>query len=389
MSSADCRSANRARGSTNKNPHAVSSTRVEEILLTQTKTLNRVEVRITIRTSEVAEQAVALADHHHEAAAVVHVLLVLTQVRRDLLDARSQQSDLDFRATGVAFAASELFDNLGCFFTGQWHGSFLPSRSRMHGTFRTALAAKPVGAPTLAGLKIIDLWNPRTQFFGLCESWIRILRSLFLSQNRSILQVGDDSKNQATRFRDNRFSMNRSQPTILTELLVLQAQSGSRRAMNQLVELWTPKLARRAYRLTQDHEGVQEVIQESWIGIARGIARLRDPSRFGAWSLRIVHNQSADWIRKRARDRRNTLQQMENGSKSEATDHPSTEETELIRIAVSTLDPKLREVVYLFYMDQCTIEQIAIVLNIPQGTAKTRLARARSILKSQLERSTQ
>lgn len=259
----------------------------------------------------------------------------------------------------------------------------------MPGTFRAAIAAKPVGAPLLVGRQIIDLWNPRTQFFGLIELRNRILEAGFLPQNRSILQVGDDPKNQATGFRDNRFSMNRSQSTILTELLVLQAQSGSRRAMNQLVELWTPKLARRAYRLTQDHEGVQEVIQETWIGIARGIARLRDPSRFGAWALRIVHNQSADWIRERAQERRHTLQTKEHGSQSDATDPHSTEETELIRIAVSTLDPKLREVVYLFYMDQCTIEQIAIVLNIPQGTAKTRLARARSVLKSQLERSTQ
>ncbi len=258
----------------------------------------------------------------------------------------------------------------------------------MHRTFRTALAAKPIGYPPLVGRQIIDLLNPRTQFFRLNELWIRTMDTRFLSQNRSFLQVDDDSKNQATGFQDNRFSMNRSQSAILTELLVLQAQSGSRRAMNQLVELWTPKLARRAYRLTQDHEGVQEVIQESWIGIARGIARLRDPSRFGAWALRIVHNQSADWIRERALHRRHTLQTKEHASKSNQTDHPSTEETELIRIAVSTLDPKLREVVYLFYMDQCTIEQIAIVLNIPQGTAKTRLARARSILKSQLERST-
>ena len=59
-----------------------------------------------------------------------------------------------------------------------------------------------------------------------------------------------------------------------------------------------------------------------------------------------------------------------------------------IRTAVSTLDPKLREVVYLFYMDHCTIQQVAAVLNIPVGTAKTRLARARALLKPMLERST-
>ncbi len=175
--------------------------------------------------------------------------------------------------------------------------------------------------------------------------------------------------------------MTHSQPRILTELLVLQAQSGSEQALAQLVELWTPPLARRAHRLTRDLEGTSEVMQESWIGIARGIGRLRDPSRFGAWSFRIVHNQAADWIRARAADRRNTT-----GPNPALTDLPAVDpdqypSSEQIRIAVSRLDPKLREVVYLFYMDQCTIEQIAIVLGIPSGTVKTRLTRARRELK--------
>jgi RNA polymerase sigma factor (sigma-70 family) len=178
--------------------------------------------------------------------------------------------------------------------------------------------------------------------------------------------------------------MNHSQPLILTELLVLQAQSGSRRAMNQLVEVWTPTLARRAYRLTQDHEGTHEVLQESWVGIARGIGRLREPSRFGPWSLRIVHNKAADWIGTRAADRKITparVADMPDVSDEQEGESRNAESTELIRIAVSKLDSKLREVVYLFYMDQCTIEQIAFVLKIPAGTVKTRLTKARNELK--------
>ncbi len=178
--------------------------------------------------------------------------------------------------------------------------------------------------------------------------------------------------------------MTQSQPIILTELLVLQAQSGSEQAMGQLVELWTPPLARRAFRLTQDHEGTSEVMQESWVGIARGIGRLRDPARFGAWSFRIVHNRAADWIRARDANRRNTAGPNPALAHLPAADPEQDPSSEQIRVAVSRLDPKLREVVYLFYMDQCTIEQIAIVLGIPSGTVKTRLTRARSELKQYL-----
>lgn len=180
--------------------------------------------------------------------------------------------------------------------------------------------------------------------------------------------------------------MTRTQPTILSEYLVLDAQSGSNDALSQLVEMWTPRLTNRAYRLTGDHEGTRDVMQESWIGIAKGLRSLRDPSHFGGWSHRIVQHKAADWIKQQSKDRSlNTrLQETAPNAPETTNDH-----AQAIRIAIGHLDPKLREIVYLFYMDNCTLEQIAIVLNIPPGTAKTRLSKARTLLKHQLERSTQ
>lgn len=179
------------------------------------------------------------------------------------------------------------------------------------------------------------------------------------------------------------------QHAILSELLVLQAQSGSSEALAQLAELWTPRLRSRAYRLTQDREATTEILQESWVAIARGLRSLREPARFGPWAYRIVHNKAADWIKARSLNRSTHQQHSEETPNPTAnpsvSDGSVSEDSALqIRIAVSGLDPKLREIVYLFYMDQCTIEQIAIVLKLPIGTVKTRLTRARKQLKSQL-----
>ena len=182
--------------------------------------------------------------------------------------------------------------------------------------------------------------------------------------------------------------MHRTQSTILSEFLILDAQHGNKDALAQLVTLWTPRLTQRAFRLTGDADGASEVMQESWIGIAKGLRTLRDPSRFAGWAYRIVQYKAADWIQQRIRDRDlNTNLHTTAGSQSDCD--PPENHAEVIRAAIAQLDPKLREVVCLFYMDQCTIEQIAIVLNIPLGTAKTRLSRARDLLKSKLERSTQ
>ena len=181
--------------------------------------------------------------------------------------------------------------------------------------------------------------------------------------------------------------MTRSQSAILSELLVLQAQSGSDEALTQLVELWNPRLRSRAYQLTLDREGTNEVLQDTWIGIAHGLRSLRNPERFGPWAYRIVHYKSSDWIQNRVRDR--SVSRVPLSHCSDTDDYSASDSAHTIRQAVSGLEPKLREVVYLFYMDHCTIEQIAIVLGIPIGTAKTRLACARTLLKTQLERSIQ
>ncbi len=176
----------------------------------------------------------------------------------------------------------------------------------------------------------------------------------------------------------------RQPANILSELLVLQAQGGSDSALSQLVDIWTPRLKARAYRLTFNSDGACEVVQEAWIGIARGLRTLRDPSRFGVWSMRIVHHKAGDWIKVQSKHRALKSRLRDTHAKPNPADDEDIGQA--IREAIGHLDPKLREVVYLFYMDNCLLDQIAAALEIPVGTAKTRLMRARTQLKPILEK---
>ena len=179
---------------------------------------------------------------------------------------------------------------------------------------------------------------------------------------------------------------------ILTELLVLQAQSGNQEALTQLIHIWTPKLTLRAAKLSQCTDATSEIVQESWIGIARGLRSLKDPARFGPWTMRIVHHKAADWIKAQTKQRALNAQLQNSSALQSQPDQPDQDQAHQIRTAIGHLNPKLRELVYLFYMDNLTLEQIALTLNIPLGTAKTRLKRARNqlkpILEQLLERST-
>ena len=63
----------------------------------------------------------------------------------------------------------------------------------------------------------------------------------------------------------------------------------------------------------------------------------------------------------------------------------SKEEKEFIRVAVEALAWKYRLVVYLFYMEDMKITQISKILKIPEGTVKSRLFKAKKVLKKELE----
>ncbi len=58
---------------------------------------------------------------------------------------------------------------------------------------------------------------------------------------------------------------------------------------------------------------------------------------------------------------------------------------EMVRKAVAGLDEKYRIPIYLFYTEQLTVEEISKILKLPQGTVKTRLFKARKLLKKELE----
>src|SRR5262245_7549520 len=90
---------------------------------------------------------------------------------------------------------------------------------------------------------------------------------------------------------------------VLTELLVLRAQAGRRDAVGLLVRAWHDRLWRYARRQTGSDDAANDVLQDAWTDIARGLPRLDDPARFGAWAYRIVSRRCALWIRKQQRRR--------------------------------------------------------------------------------------
>lgn len=167
----------------------------------------------------------------------------------------------------------------------------------------------------------------------------------------------------------------------LEDYLVASARVGDRKAMELLAERWDPKLRAHAHRLLGDPEQAREAVQESWAEIVRGLARLRDHAAFPAWAYRIVSRNCAKGIARAQRRRRlvEALATEPAAEPAEPTDY------ERLRSAVRALPPEQRAAVALFYFENLSIADIAIALDVPAGTVKTRLMHARRKLRNTLE----
>lgn len=172
----------------------------------------------------------------------------------------------------------------------------------------------------------------------------------------------------------------------LDEYLVLLSQAGSTDAMDGLARRWTPRLLRYATRVLGGSgdapETARDVVQETWIGAIRGLRGLRDPAQFPAWIYGIATRKCADAIRTNSRRRKFDAQNAAGGSGQEPGVGPEHQID--LASAIRELPPMHRAVVHLFYRVEMSVDEIASILEIPEGTVKSRLHHARAAIKRQL-----
>lgn len=167
---------------------------------------------------------------------------------------------------------------------------------------------------------------------------------------------------------------------LFDEMLVVMAQSGDRRALEQLFRRWNPRLARAARRYCGQNEAALDLAQDCWIGIVRRLDSLRDPARFRSFAFAVLHRRGADHLRKVYRERAAMAEQ-------EADTAPASAPSGQIAIAqaFAALPPDQRLAAHLHFVEGLTLAEIAEVQSIPEGTAKSRLFHARRKLKAALD----
>jgi RNA polymerase sigma-70 factor (ECF subfamily) len=167
------------------------------------------------------------------------------------------------------------------------------------------------------------------------------------------------------------------------ELLAVRCQLGEAAAFDELIARWHPPLWSFIRRLVGDDDRAQEIVQEAWLRILRGLPRLRDGARLRAWLFGIARRTLMDRLRyEYAAAPTVDIDVDDVASDLAAPDDP--ENLQQLEAALADLPPVEREVVTLFYFEELSLNEVADVLNIPVGTVKSRLFRAKRLLRHNL-----
>ncbi|MEU7853220.1 RNA polymerase sigma factor [Nonomuraea sp. NPDC049141] len=163
------------------------------------------------------------------------------------------------------------------------------------------------------------------------------------------------------------------------ELLVVRCQLGERAAFTELVAAWHVPVWRYVRRML-DADRADDVTQEIWLAVIRGLPRLKDPGRFTPWLFTIARRAVT-----------NRLREQYGEAEAPAPPEPVAEDsiTALVDHAelvtgLSGLPALEREILVLFYLEDLSLEDCAEICAVPVGTVKSRLNRARRLLREHL-----
>jgi len=201
-----------------------------------------------------------------------------------------------------------------------------------------------------------------------------MLGSRLIARARTFLRPGS-SFNQTTSIS----MMNQAEH----DLLVMDAQNGSRMALDSLVRHHHRNLLRFAYSLCRETALAQDAVQDAWIRVAGRLRSLDDPRAFRGWVYHAVRWRVFDLLKRSDRGGR-AMESAEAEVETPAGDEDRDRRIDL-GAAIAELPDADRETLQLFYVSGLTVPEIVVVLNIPAGTVKSRLHRARNQLRQHFE----
>ena len=164
---------------------------------------------------------------------------------------------------------------------------------------------------------------------------------------------------------------------------IKRAMNGDKQAFINIIEKYKIALYKVIKAILQNEDDVCDAMQETLIDIYENIHKLQKEKYFKTWATRIAINECYHIIRKQ-KINQDKIVKIQTETVAQEKENSSIEKTD-IEIAISKLDKDLRVVVVMYYYNNLKVNDIAEVLQIPAGTVKSRLSRARESLYESLK----
>lgn len=180
-------------------------------------------------------------------------------------------------------------------------------------------------------------------------------------------------------------------------LIVQQVQAGDKKAFNLLVSKYHRRVGRLLTRMLRNQDDIDDVVQETFIKAYRAIGNFRGESAFYTWVYRIAINSAKNLLLSQGRRpialEENGDEDSETFEDNSALSHSDTPESlyqsrqiaEAVNEAMQALPVELREAIVMREIDGLSYEEIALAMDCPIGTVRSRIFRAREAISQKIK----
>ncbi|MCD8185919.1 MAG: RNA polymerase sigma factor [Rikenellaceae bacterium] len=176
---------------------------------------------------------------------------------------------------------------------------------------------------------------------------------------------------------------------LMDDTIIQQVLDGDAEAFGVLVDRYSQRVFSWVVRVCGDREEAQEITQDAFMKAYTHLSRFEGKSGFSSWLYRIAYNTAVSYLRKRKRNRFVPLDRSDRkspeavaGGSGYSDSETGKKEIQLERLeqALARLTPEERALLVLFYTEEKSIRQMALILAVSEGNVKIRLHRTRKKL---------
>jgi RNA polymerase sigma-70 factor (ECF subfamily) len=175
--------------------------------------------------------------------------------------------------------------------------------------------------------------------------------------------------------------------------LVRRTLAGQPQAYEELVRRWAGRVLALCHARVRRAHTAEDMAQETLLRGYRALKTLADPEKFGSWLCGIAHRACLDWLKSKQRSQ---IPFSALGPDSDVESSPGAaaedeglaldreEERRQLLAEVGRLPEECREVLMLYYYDDVTYRDLAVLLGVSPATINARLTKARALLRERL-----